>query len=409
MKRAFFIVVLFSLLVSGCVPLAAVPVSSSSGTGIPDEPTLDVFPVEAVAGPGDEPATDPEKTPSTEVPAVEHIIAYLGQDGNIWLVDVSGDVKTQITTDAASFGGDATLPVIFYENPEWSSDGHYLAFERQTGTPTGEGYDFTFALMIYDFESHAMTMALDGQTAGFAWQPGSHLLAFALAVQPGYFATRGGVDASLAGGIYGLDASTLSTSLLVGPEGGYALANPIWAPDGQVLSFEEVKYMEGRGSFAFYDFKAGRYNRWDKAIGNVSWSPDGARLLHDNLNYSPDYSERVYEINRDGSGERQLSADVENGYASNPLYSPDGSRIAYIAVQGIEPDISMKLVLLPVGGGEAREFGAFNQIYDLSWTADGQGLLIATGDYPDLRVMLVSTLDGSQTELAEGWQAAMRP
>lgn len=405
MKRFFFILVLvsaFSLLLAGCMPLAAIPVSSSTSTAAPVEPTIEVLPVEPDGGPGN--------TPATAQAPLERVVAYQARNGNIELLDLESGLITPLTSDAAGYGSGNAAPVVIYQNPQWSSDGRFLAFERQTGTPEKEGYSFTYALMVYDFQSGATSVALDGpQVAGFAWQPGTHRIAFGLAVQPGYFATRGGVDSSLATGISGLDIDTLSGSRLVAPENGFTLANPTWSPDGQILSFEEVIYMEGRGNFAFYDFAAGVYTHWDKAIGSVNWSSDGAGLLHDNLNYAPSYSERIFEINRDGSNERQLSPDAENAYDYNPLYSPDGSQIAYIAARGQDPDTTSALMLLPVAGGAARELVRLNQVYDLTWTPDGQNLLVATGNYPELKVTLVSLVDGAQTALADGWQAVMRP
>ncbi|GAP15983.1 periplasmic component of the Tol biopolymer transport system [Longilinea arvoryzae] len=409
MKRFFFIVILFSafsLLMAGCLPLATVPVSSS--TSAPVEPTVEVLPVEPDGGPGNTPATGQPGDPTQ--PLTESIVAFVGQDGNIALLNVASGQKTPVTSDAATYGPDNSTPVVIYQNPKWSSDGRYLAFERQVGTPSKEGFDFAYALLVYDFESGETRVAQDGlQTAGFAWKPGTHLLAFGLAVQPGYFVTRGGVDSSLATGISAVDVDTLSGSRLVAPENGFALVNPNWSPDGRILSFEEVNYMEGRGNFAFYDFTAGAFTHWDKAIGSVSWAPDGSKLLHDNLNYAPSFSERIFEINRDGSNERQLTPDAENAYAYNPLYSPDGSQIAYIAARGQDTDTTAALMVMPASGGEARELASQAQIYTLAWTPDGQNLLASTGNYPDLKVTLIALADGSQTALADGWQAVMRP
>lgn len=406
MKRFFFIVILFSLLMAGCMPLAAVPVSSTSSGGsneptiavIPADPTEEVLPVEpdgSIGGPA---------APSARW------VAYLGTDGNIWLVNAVDGEKKKITSDAATFSSDSAATVVIYQSPRWSSDGLFLAFERQIGTPNpGGGYDFAFALMVYDFDTGETKAVMEGQqTAGFAWRPGTHLLSFALAAQPGYFVTRGGVDSSLATGISAVDVDTMSPSRLVAPENGFSLVNPVWSPDGMTVSFDELLYMEGRGNFAFYDFAAGRYTAWNKAIGGVSWAPDGSKLLADYLNYMPNYTERVFQINRDGSSEVQLSPDAENGYAYNPIYSPDGSQIAYVQVTGMEPDMVNELVLIDAAG-VTRPLTRVAQIFDMNWTPDGQSLLIATGMYPDVKTVLVSVTDGSQVELADGWQAVMRP
>jgi len=200
----------------------------------------------------------------------------------------------------------------------------------------------------------------------------------------------------------------MSGSRLVAPEGGYTLVNPNWSPDGQILSFEELIYMEGRGNFAFYDFAAGKYTAWNKAIGAVSWFTDGSKLLHDNMNYTPTYTERVFEIQRDGSGEVRLSPEAENSYAYDPHYSPDGRQIVYISVVGMDPDVSNELVLIDANG-VTRPLTKLTQVYNLTWTPDGQNLLLATGNYPELKTVLVSLDEGGQTPVSDGWQAVMRP
>lgn len=408
MKRIFFIVILFSLLVAGCVPLAAVPVSSTTSTATV-APTVEVLPVEPNCGIGDTPTDAPVEQPTTAPAPQERIVALVSLDGNITLVNMASGEKKAITSDAASFSSGNAAPVVIYQNPKWSSDGRYLAFERQIGTPQTDSYSFAYALMVYDYDTGKSQVALDGQqTAGFAWKPNSHLLSFALATQPNYFVTRGGVDASRATGISAVDIDTMSGSRLVAPEGGYSLVNPVWSPDGQILSFEELIYMEGRGNFAFYDFAAGKYTAWGKAIGSVSWFTDGSKLLHDNLNYTPTYTERVYEIKRDGSGEVRLSPEAENSYAYDPHYSPDGRQIAYIQVIGLDPDVTNELVLIDVSG-TTRPLTRLTQVYNLTWTPDGQDLLLATGNYPELKTVLVSLAEGQQTPVADGWQAVMRP
>jgi Tol biopolymer transport system component len=408
MKRIFFLTLLLSLALAGCMPPAAIPVSSTTSTATV-EPTVEVLPVEPDGGIGDTPTQAPVEQPSSSPTPAEHIVALVALDGNIMLVNAASGEKKAVTSDAASFSSSNATPVVIYQNPKWSSDGLYLAFDRQIGTPHPEGYSFAYALLVYDYTSGETRTAVDGQqTAGFAWKPGSHLLSFALATQPGYFVTRGGVDASLATGISAVDVDSMSGSRLVAPEGGYSLVNPNWSPDGQTLSFEELLYMEGRGNFAFYDFAAGKYVAWGKAIGSVSWFTDGSKLLHDNLNYTPTYTERIFEIKRDGSGELRLSPEAENSYAYDPHYSPDGRQIAYIQVSGMDPDVSNELVLID-SSGTTRPLTQLSQVYNLTWTPDGRNLLLATGNYPDLQTVLISLEDGAQTPISDGWQAVMRP
>jgi Tol biopolymer transport system component len=300
--------------------------------------------------------------------------------------------------------------VITYQSPAWSSDGRYLAFEREVGKAIESGFSFSYSLLTYDSTTAAIQPVLENMdTVGFAWKPGTHLLTFAQAVDPNYFTARGQVDSNLATGIYWLDLDSGGAGELVKPEAGYALVSPQWAPNGQIISFNELVYMEGQGPFAYYDFTTNQYVRWEVPIGSVDWSLDGSQLLHDNMTYAPSYTERIFLVNRDRSGERQLSAELENGYAMYPLFSPLGDRIAYLEVTGMDMDTTTTLMIQDLPDGQPSKLLLLHQAYNLTWTPDGNSLLVSSGNYPDLQVLLISADEGSYQVLADGWQPAMQP
>lgn len=398
MKKWIPMMILLTMFFTACSPTNASTPTASNSTP-PQENTGTAHPTEQLS------TAQPDE-PETAM----HKVAYIGADGNLWLVDPANDIKKQITTDAAGYNTNNAAPVITYQEPIWSSDGRYLAFERSQGTPNASGYQYAYDLMIYDDSQDLIHPALENQqTAGMAWKPGTHLLAYAKPTDPNYFTARGETDATLANGIWVVNVDSGSATEIVKPEAGYNLVNPRWAPNAKVLSFEEVFYMEGRGPFAYYDFDANQYVRWETAIGNVDWAPDASQLLHDNLNYTPSYTERIYRINRDRSDEQQLSPDMKDGYAYNPLYSPSGDRMVYISVQGMDPDITVKVMVQDLPDDQPVELISLTQIYYLTWTPDGQHLLYAAGNYPDTQVTLFSLEDRSQKVLADGWQAVMQP
>lgn len=399
MKKFLISLAFFTLLLSGCNVITSSSANPSAQP--PVEHGITAQPTE----------TNSEISPETETSEpLSRMIVYVGLDDNLWQVNTVTGEKTQFTNDAAGFSADNSTVVVGYQSPAWSSDGRYLAFQRYTATPMSSGYSYAYNLMIYDAESKETRALLQNiQTTGFAWKPGTHLLSFGRDIPPEYWTARGSVDAALASGIWGIDADTNATSELVKPEAGYSLVNPVWAPNGEVLSFEEAIYMEGRGPLAYYDFSAGKYVRWEESIGAVSWAPDGSQLLHDNLNYSPSYDERIFLVNRDHSGEKQLSPDVKDSYAYNPVFSPDGSQVAYLFVQGQEGNSKTSVMLLNLSGGDPRELASYNQVYNLSWSPDGQSLLFSGGNYPDTKIILLSIAKGTVIELGDGWQPAIQP
>jgi dipeptidyl aminopeptidase/acylaminoacyl peptidase len=407
MKHVLSTLILLAVLLAGCTNPTAAPSDMPTPARPETQVPTDIPPT---AEPTIEPTAIPTAAPTVVEPPATRRVAYIGRDDNLWLVDAASGTKQQLTMDAAGYNTNNAADVILYQTPTWSSDGRYLAFERQVGKVIESGYSFSYSLLTYDSTTAAIQPVLENtDTVGFAWKPGTHQLTFAKAVDPNYFTARGKVDSTLATGIYWLDLDSGGAGELVKPEAGYALVSPQWAPNGQMISFNELVYMEGQGPFAYYDFTTNQYVRWEKPIGNVDWSQDGSQLLHDNLTYTPSYTERIYLINRDRSGERQLSAELENSYASNPLYSPLGNQIAYLQVTGLDPDPVIKLMLLELPDGQPRELVQLVQAYNLTWTPDGQSLLVATGNYPETQVVLISAEDGSSKVLADGWQAVMQP
>jgi len=167
-------------------------------------------------------------------------------------------------------------------------------------------------------------------------------------------------------------------------------------------------YMEGRGPFAFHDFSASSYVRWEESIGSVAWMPDASGLLYDMLNYAPSYEERIHYIHRDRTGSVQISPDMVDGYAFYPLVSPDGSTAAYLSAQGMDNSMTT-VVVQDLATGERRELATFTQVFHYDWAVDGASLLVSAGAYPDMKVMQISLADGMVKVLAGGWQAAMQP
>ena len=267
------------------------------------------------------------------------------------------------------------------------------------------GVQYTFALMVYDTgtgEGQAVFESADSPPAGWDWKPGTHLLAYGLGSDPNYFTARGEVDAALATGIYATDLDSGETSLLVAPEKGLALILPAWSPDGRFLGFDEHVYMEGRGPFAYYDFDAQEYIQWNEALGDYDWSPDGGQLAYDRLTYSAQGTERIYTRPRAGGEEVAVSPDLEQGYAFSPVYSPDGTMLAYAINPGNPENPQYKLVVQDLSSGEVRELDSLINFWGLEWSSDGKVLVYSNGPYESAQVYGYDLRRGEAVALAEG-------
>jgi Tol biopolymer transport system component len=156
------------------------------------------------------------------------------------------------------------------------------------------------------------------------------------------------------------------------PEGGYAgvlwVMNPDgsgqrrlapahpsmrWSPDGQKLVFDNLYVMYADGS--------GRRKLTPDNGREPVWSPDGRRIAY----LSNGNGVRV--VNADGSGLRRLTRDGGNGSA--PAWSPDGQQIAFVRRR----DSGFELYAMSAdGSGQRRLTRNAWRDSDPVWSPDGR-------------------------------------
>jgi Tol biopolymer transport system component len=155
---------------------------------------------------------------------------------------------------------------------------------------------------------------------------------------------------------------------LIGPSGA---ANPLWAPDGQLLAFSYVP--DGRSVVGVMraDGSGVRNVSGDLGVLNASgvnnWSPDGVWLYfgaeHDDFQESYIFRARV-----DAGYSEQLTFDL---VSAAPALSPDGTEVAYSEWErgvGIQ-----NLNVMDADGSNQRMLLA--SALNKGWSNDGQFLL----------------------------------
>jgi Tol biopolymer transport system component len=338
-------------------------------------------------------------------PARTFQVAFIGSDGNVWFTSGLGLEPRQITTDAFhSEGNDSPGAGIAYYFPRISGDGEWVAYRRDV-TETGEaGLQYTSGLFLHNSKTGKSLPVLDEMPAGFAWKPGTHLLAYGLAVPEGYFGrSEDPIQESLARGLMMFDADTGKTQDLVHPERGYAIYNPQWSPDGQLLGFDELSYMEGRGKFAYYDFEKATYIPWDEPIGNYVFRKDSSEVIYDHLSYVAQGTEDIFTKPLQGGNEQRLvHYPSATEYAFSPALSPSGDRIAYLASLDGPDSQTYRLFVRILDNGEPMFLGKFDAVLNLGWSHDGSWLVFSAGPWDSQKVIAVNVSDGSSTELGEG-------
>ena len=347
-----------------------------------------------------QPTEKDEDNPVYSIPTM----TYIGSDNNVWILESGSQAPYQVTFDANLEGGGTTVE---YMNPSLSSDGILLAYNLLKSIPNDSGYESIYGLWVKNLATGDQRQIMDGRSAGYAWKPGAHILAYGTGPDLEYFISLADPDIDLSTGISAIDLDRGETLELVAPERGYTLSGPSWSLDGRFLAFAEVKNMEGSGLFAYYDLEKQEYVAWDEAVGNTSWSSDGSLLTYARDIYVATGDERLYLHPRQGT-EQLLGPDYDGpAYASQPIFSPTGDQIAYMAYLDGPMTFTASIMLLDLAGSEPKLLGQFEDVWELAWVPDGSHIVFSFGPYPSRQIVALNIYDGSQTVLANGSQPAL--
>jgi len=411
MKRIAAFILLSAMLLSGCGVIPKIITSSDGQAPTPVEEIITPVPTDL---PAPTSTAEPQLTPTVAAPTEPvkpSILAYIALNGNVMLKDLSTGADQPLTSDATT----AQDPQISYYTPLWSSDGQLLAYQRLSAKAVSWGLEYTFGLWVYDLNSAtAREVLTNTQTAGYAWRPGTHTLSYALLTAPDYFTARGVVDATKANGIWAVDADSAAAPFeLVPPSGGFSLVEPHWSANGNIVAFDEVMMMEGRGNFAFYDMAAQKYTSRGAQVGGYDLFADGARLVYDMMTYMANGTERIWASNLDGSAAVRISPDYTEGYAFGAQLSPDNSQVAYWKGQTApqDPPVNQyELYVQPVTETQnPTSYGIISSPVTLAWLPDGATLLLSVGEPGHREIGTISLGNPTFNKITDGDSPALRP
>ena len=109
-------------------------------------------------------------------------------------------------------------------------------------------------------------------------------------------------------------------------------------------------------------------------------SPDGTRFAYAT---ETEFS-KLHLVNADGTGDRRLTSGGAFVHESNPLWSPDGSRLAFSRADlgQREVDVVNRLVVARISGGPTRAFASLASAPDCCfpylWSRDGRTIFSFT-------------------------------
>lgn len=260
--------------------------------------------------------------------------------------------------------------VLFSEShPSWSSDGQNISFSSR-GDIYVSGIDM--------FDSINITNSEDSDFEP-VWAPNGSLIAYQTNGQYGPEINLISQD--------GLTKTNLSSI----PAEYYGL---VWSPSSDMLAFSsdragwKSEFAQGAlGAMEIYvsfiDGKVDIQLTFDNAIAtNPTWSPDGSRVAFQS-NKDGDFE--IYQISIDGTGLKQLT---DNTWPDlSPSWSPDGSQIAFVSSRpktDFQSDVTTGLDLYLMQEDGTRQFAITNVPYinftNPSWSPDSK-FLVFDGRY----------------------------
>jgi Tol biopolymer transport system component len=153
-----------------------------------------------------------------------------------------------------------------------------------------------------------------------------------------------GRDVTLIDAVTG-DETDLGTTVGAEDSEGYAVHALSWSPDGTQIAYDGGT---GAGSVYVIDVETGEHSELVAqpdgagAIGGIDWSPDGSHLA---ITYEGASREALYIAKADGSGLRLVDRIAAHqwpvwhpGMSVRTAWSPDGMRLAYTNFSGSNPD-----------------------------------------------------------------------
>jgi dipeptidyl aminopeptidase/acylaminoacyl peptidase len=290
---------------------------------------------------------------------------------NLWIIDADGSNHRPLTSGKSGYG-----------SPRWSPDGTRLAYV------SGEEGSAQIFVRWMDRDRAASITNLTRSPGSLTWSPDGRRLAFTMEA-PAPKPTLGTIPPPPAG------ANWAPPSVII--EG------PQWRSDGRSGFVEpahtHVFVVSAEGG-APRQLTSGSFNH-----SSPSWTPDGRFLIvsanrNEDAGLDPNNT-HLYEVALETGAMRRLTSG--RGPHSGPAVSPDGRQIAYSGYEDRFVGYQLtRLYVMNRDGSGVREVshGLDRDVGSLQWARDGSGLYVQYVTEGDGRVAFI-TLDGRVTVLAE--------
>ena len=181
----------------------------------------------------------------------------------------------------------------------------------------------------------------------------------------------------------------------------FVLAQPIYRQPGPDLRFvlDSVELMPNgmpADDTELYVFSY-RTSQYQQVTNNAyddhdpTWSPDGRQIAFSSLR---DYSQNIYIINSDGSGEHNLSN--YGGQDSDPSWSPNGTMIAFTRMIDGQPEV---LVMNSNGSDQRNLTSHPSRDVQPAWAPGGTRIAYSSDRSGTFSIYILDILNQSTTQL----------
>ena len=144
----------------------------------------------------------------------------------------------------------------------------------------------------------------------------------------------------------------------------------LWSPDGTQIAFTGSTAADGPGDVYVVNADGSALQRVTDTEGQheqpSGWSPDGRRLLYTVPNADGEFG-TIHVMNADGTGDEVLVEDEDAAYGD---WSPDGSAIVYAA---LDDERLIVVRMMDADGGNRRTISPASLLAatEPSWSPDG--------------------------------------
>jgi hypothetical protein len=262
---------------------------------------------------------------------IEGSIAYIGDDGNVWITSSDGNDRQRLTEDAQSEGDFR----VYYQALSWSPIGSRLAFSRHTVSPGEDpGTRAMSSLVLYEpaTKSHRIVEAPLGRDLGpYTWKSDEELL---VVENPGDF--HGCIrDTHHDIKVMERDVTGGSTRELFTAPPGFFIYSVAYLPALDVVAYATNDYCEGPGYVCAFSLATSDGSCPDDQRRALLGRIDDSRLLVQYIPYNGEAG--PYEVFDATTFAVREARDQERPrFASHA-----GDRMATLTQAGGEPSFHM--------------------------------------------------------------------